>query len=108
MTATGFMLPSTLHYLQSKKSLSTTASTVALCEGAATSNEVEKFAGTAFYPPIKAYHKGMLQVSSKHSIAYSLYGNPKGKPVLFVHGGPGGGTDPAVSIVLFLFLTTNI
>ncbi len=26
-------------------------------------------------------------------MAYSLYGNPNGKPVLFVHGGPGGGTE---------------
>ena len=28
-----------------------------------------------------------------HTIAYSQFGNPNGKPVLFVHGGPGGGTD---------------
>jgi proline iminopeptidase len=40
---------------------------------------------------------GMLQVSDLHSIHYSMYGNPDGKPVLFVHGGPGGGTDPAMA-----------
>lgn len=47
-----------------------------------------------FYPPIKPYETGMLAVSDLHSIAYSVYGNPKGKPVLVVHGGPGGGTTP--------------
>jgi proline iminopeptidase len=36
----------------------------------------------------------MLQVSDIHSIAFSEYGNPNGKPAIFVHGGPGGGTDP--------------
>eukprot|EP00596_Hydrurales_sp_CCMP1899_P010618 CAMPEP_0119036206 /NCGR_PEP_ID=MMETSP1177-20130426/3739_1 /TAXON_ID=2985 /ORGANISM="Ochromonas sp, Strain CCMP1899" /LENGTH=317 /DNA_ID=CAMNT_0006995663 /DNA_START=309 /DNA_END=1262 /DNA_ORIENTATION=+ len=49
------------------------------------------------YPPIQPYDKGMLKVSGIHTIAYSLYGNPTGKPVLFVHGGPGGGTDPAMA-----------
>lgn len=54
----------------------------------------DKFAHTAFYPPIQPYEKGMLKVSDIHTIAYSVYGNPKGKPVLVVHGGPGGGTTP--------------
>ena len=54
---------------------------------------VDRFAGTLFYPEIKPYHEDMLKVSHIHTIHYSEYGNPKGKPVLFVHGGPGGGTD---------------
>jgi hypothetical protein len=54
----------------------------------------DKFSKTAFFPPIAAYEKGMLKVSDIHTIAYSVYGNPKGKPVLVVHGGPGGGTVP--------------
>ena len=29
-----------------------------------------------------------------HEVAYAIYGNPKGAPALFVHGGPGGGTVP--------------
>jgi len=37
---------------------------------------------TAMYPPIKPYEKSMLVVSDIHSIAYSVYGNPNGKPVL--------------------------
>ena len=46
------------------------------------------------YPPIEPYHSGMLQVSDLHSIYYEVSGNPKGKPVVFLHGGPGGGTEP--------------
>ena len=38
-----------------------------------------------------------MQVSPLHTIAYGLYGNPNGKPVLFIHGGPGGGTDPSMA-----------
>jgi hypothetical protein len=60
---------------------------------ALTDNE-DSFAKTALYPPIKAYNSGMLKVSDLHSIYYSEYGNPNGKPVIFIHGGPGGGTDP--------------
>ncbi len=46
-----------------------------------------------FYPPIEPYDTGMLDVSDVHSIYYEQSGNPNGKPVVFVHGGPGGGTD---------------
>jgi proline iminopeptidase len=47
-----------------------------------------------FYPPIKAYNTGFLKVSPVHELYYEESGNPKGKPVVFLHGGPGGGTDP--------------
>jgi proline iminopeptidase len=47
-----------------------------------------------FYPEIEAYNTGMLRVSDVHEIYYEESGNPKGKPVVFVHGGPGGGTEP--------------
>lgn len=40
---------------------------------------------------LKTYGKGYLDVGDGHSIYYELSGNPNGKPVLFVHGGPGGG-----------------
>jgi proline iminopeptidase len=46
-----------------------------------------------FYPPIKPYNKGFLRVSDIHEIYYEESGNPDGKPVVFLHGGPGGGTD---------------
>jgi proline iminopeptidase len=46
------------------------------------------------YPPIEPYRTGRLKVSSVHEIYYEESGNPSGKPVLFVHGGPGGGSSP--------------
>lgn len=47
-----------------------------------------------FYPPIEPHATGMLRVSDLHTIYWEVSGNPNGKPVVFVHGGPGGGTDP--------------
>lgn len=38
-----------------------------------------------------SYKKGYIKVSGGHRLYYELYGNPKGIPVLFFHGGPGGG-----------------
>ncbi|MCA9657255.1 MAG: prolyl aminopeptidase [Myxococcales bacterium] len=46
------------------------------------------------YPEIEPYHFGRLQVSELHDLYFEESGNPKGKPVVFLHGGPGGGTDP--------------
>ncbi len=43
------------------------------------------------YPKIKPYKTGYLDVGGGHSLYYELCGNPKGKPVLFLHGGPGAG-----------------
>jgi proline iminopeptidase len=46
------------------------------------------------YPVIEPYNTGMLKVSEIHTLYYEEVGNPSGKPIVFVHGGPGGGTDP--------------
>lgn len=46
------------------------------------------------YPAIEPHRSGMLAVSDVHTIYWEESGNPKGKPAVFVHGGPGGGTDP--------------
>jgi proline iminopeptidase len=46
------------------------------------------------YPAIKPYNTGFLRVSDVHEVYYEESGNQKGKPVVFLHGGPGGGTDP--------------
>jgi proline iminopeptidase len=46
------------------------------------------------YPPISPYDTGKLKVSELHTIYYEQVGNPNGKPVVFLHGGPGGGIDP--------------
>ncbi len=39
----------------------------------------------------KPYQSGHVDVTDGHSLYYELYGNPKGIPVLFLHGGPGAG-----------------
>lgn len=46
------------------------------------------------YPPIDAYDSGSLPVSTLHTLYYEQAGNPEGKPVVFLHGGPGGGIMP--------------
>lgn len=45
------------------------------------------------YPPLKPYSTGFLRVSDVHEIYFEESGNPRGKPVVFLHGGPGAGTD---------------
>lgn len=47
------------------------------------------------YPEIEPYTTGRLRVSDLHEIFYEEVGNPKGKPILFIHGGPGGGIEPS-------------
>ncbi|MGH8254173.1 MAG: prolyl aminopeptidase [Steroidobacteraceae bacterium] len=51
---------------------------------------------SALYPPIKPYRKGRLRVSPVHELYFEESGNPRGKPVVFLHGGPGGGTSPSM------------
>lgn len=48
----------------------------------------------SFYPEIEPNRTGRLRVSELHEIYWEESGNPRGKPVVFVHGGPGGGTEP--------------
>lgn len=48
----------------------------------------------SLYPEIEPYDVGQLQVSDLHTLYYEQSGNPHGKPVVFLHGGPGGGTNP--------------
>jgi proline iminopeptidase len=46
------------------------------------------------YPAIEPYRQGMLKVSNLHTIYFEESGNPQGKPVVILHGGPGGGSQP--------------
>ena len=46
------------------------------------------------YPDLTPHASGMLQVDGTHSLAWWRLGNPKGVPVVFLHGGPGGTTRP--------------
>ena len=47
------------------------------------------------YPAIEAHTVEMLQVSDLHSIGWERSGNPDGIPVMVIHGGPGGGSQPS-------------
>ena len=47
-----------------------------------------------FYPAIDAHANGMLDVGAGHRVYWEVSGNPDGKPVVFLHGGPGAGTTP--------------
>ncbi len=46
------------------------------------------------YPVIEPYDSGFLAVSDRHTLYYEQCGNPEGKPVVILHGGPGGGCSP--------------
>ena len=45
------------------------------------------------YPALEPYRHGYLRVSDIHEIYYEESGNPAGKPAVFLHGGPGAGSD---------------
>jgi len=49
---------------------------------------------TWLYPPLEPHAEGRLRVSPLHELHFEQCGNPRGKPVVFLHGGPGGGCDP--------------
>src|SRR5690606_26422507 len=62
------------------------------------------------YPEVEPFDTGKLEVDGRHTLHYEQCGNPDGKPVVLLHGGPGGGCsakmrrfhDPAkYRIVLF-------
>jgi proline iminopeptidase len=46
------------------------------------------------YDAFEPYETGHLDVGDGHSLYWELSGNPGGKPVVFLHGGPGGGSSP--------------
>ena len=54
----------------------------------------QKRAVTHLYPPIDPFDQRMLDVGDGHSIYVEQCGNPEGRPVVVLHGGPGGGCSP--------------
>ncbi len=46
------------------------------------------------YPEVEPYRTGRIDVGNGHELYFEESGNPDGKPVVFLHGGPGGGTEP--------------
>ncbi|MFC2087620.1 prolyl aminopeptidase [Bacteroidota bacterium] len=65
--------------------------TVICCSQKESSNNSEN---SVLWPEIEPYETDYLKVSNLHEIYYELSGNPDGKPVFVLHGGPGGSTSP--------------
>lgn len=53
--------------------------------------------GKLYQHPIKPLKTYKMKVSDIHTISFTTYGNSKGIPVIYVHGGPGGGTRPSMA-----------
>ncbi|MDT9599768.1 prolyl aminopeptidase [Sphingosinicella rhizophila] len=49
---------------------------------------------SGLYPPIEPYNRGSIRVSGIHTISFEEMGNRSGRPVVFLHGGPGSGISP--------------
>lgn len=47
------------------------------------------------YPELDIHEKRFIRVDDLHEIYYEVCGNAQGKPVVFLHGGPGSGCNPA-------------
>lgn len=56
----------------------------------------QKRAVPHLYPPLDPYDRRMLSVGQGHDVYFEQCGNPKGIPVVVLHGGPGGGCSPAM------------
>jgi proline iminopeptidase len=48
------------------------------------------------YPPIEPFDQRMIDVGEGHRIYVEQCGHPQGRPVLVLHGGPGGGCSPVM------------
>jgi len=56
--------------------------------------DIETRQRRTLYPPIEPYKTGYLDVGDRHTLYWELCGNPDGKPLVFLHGGPGVGISP--------------
>ncbi|QXT40091.1 prolyl aminopeptidase [Gymnodinialimonas ceratoperidinii] len=62
---------------------------------------MDKFSGqkrtfSHLFPPIDPFDQRILEVGDGHHIYLEQCGNPRGAPVVVLHGGPGGGCSPAM------------
>ncbi len=48
---------------------------------------------TELYPAIEPYARGLLALDERHHMYWEVSGNPHGKAVVFLHGGPGAGAS---------------
>ena len=62
---------------------------------------MDKFSGQKsavqyLHPPIEPFDRRMMDVGDGHEIYVEQSGAPEGRPVVVLHGGPGGGCSPAM------------
>ena len=57
-------------------------------------NRVKKVPQSELFPPIKPFSSDTLSTADNHKIYFEQCGNPKGVPVIVLHGGPGAGCNP--------------
>jgi proline iminopeptidase len=55
---------------------------------------IRRSPGRDLYPEIAPYEIGFLKLDDIHAMYFEQSGNPSGVPVVFLHGGPGGGAGP--------------
>ena len=56
----------------------------------------QKRAGNLLYPQVEPFDQRMIEVSGGHRLYVEQCGHPQGQPVVVLHGGPGGGSSPAM------------
>jgi proline iminopeptidase len=56
----------------------------------------QKRLGAHLYPPIEPFDQRLLDVGEGHRLYVEQSGHPQGLPVVVLHGGPGGGSSPAM------------
>ncbi len=59
-------------------------------------NSGQKRAVHYLYPPVEPFDQRLISVGDGHRIYVEQSGNARGIPVIVVHGGPGGGSSPAM------------
>src|SRR3569833_1473032 len=48
------------------------------------------------YPEIEPYEAGWMKTGGLHEVYYEVCGNPRGRPAVVLHGGPGGAINPTM------------
>ena len=64
------------------------------CNDSAIQPESTAYDKDPLFPALEPYRSGRLAVDALHTLYWEECGNPDGEPVLFLHGGPGGGLTP--------------
>ncbi|HIA82024.1 MAG TPA: alpha/beta fold hydrolase, partial [Rhodospirillales bacterium] len=47
------------------------------------------------YPEVEPHASGLIDLDGQHNMYWEVSGNPRGFPVVFLHGGPGAGASPS-------------